>query len=289
MRRQSEAMNLSGYLRYARNQLPAGPDGNPQLEAEVLIRHALNISREQYFATLNRKLSRDETRVLDALVARRASGEPLAYITGHREFYGLDLVVNEHVLIPRQETELLVDLVLEFAQTLPGDELSIADVGTGSGAIAVALAHSLIHATVFAVELEPNALSVAQTNASRHEVAERVYMLQGDLLEPVRRPVDIIVCNPPYIRTDAIAGLALEVQREPEQALDGGMDGLDVFRRLLVQAPAKLKGGGCLLVELSPEQMDEAKILAKRAFPGAEVSHADDLLGLARVLTVKTE
>ena len=281
-------MNLSDYVRHASRLLPTGPDANSQLEAEVLIRHALNISRAQYFAMLDRELSGDETITVDRLVARRASGEPLAYITRHREFYGLDFAVNEHVLIPRQETELLVDLALEFARTLPAEELSIVDVGTGSGAIAVALAHSLHNATVFAVELDREALGVARDNAGRHEVAERVHFLQGDLLEPIQKPVDIIVSNPPYIPTDEIAGLAVEVRREPRQALDGGPDGLDVFRRLLTQAPAKLRAGGCLLVELSPEQMGEAEILAGQVFPSARVSHADDLLGLARVLIVKT-
>lgn len=280
-------MNLREYLRNASEHIPAAPHANPRLETEVLIRHALRISREQFFADLERTLTSDEAAAMDALVARRASGEPLAYITGHREFYGLDFVVNNHVLIPRQETELLVDLALDFAKDWAPNELSIADVGTGSGAIAIALAINLPGATVFATEWDDGAIEVARANCRRHDVQGRVDLLEGDLLEPIQGQVDIIVSNPPYIPTDEIEGLAVEVQQEPRQALDGGLDGLDTFRRLIGQAPTKLKPRGLMLVELSPQQMDNAEILAAQAFPLTEVSHADDLLGLARVLVIK--
>ncbi|MCI0796888.1 MAG: peptide chain release factor N(5)-glutamine methyltransferase [Chloroflexi bacterium] len=284
-------MNLREYLRHAGDRIKATPASNPQLEAEVLIRHVLSFGREQFFAELKRRLSPDETALLDALVARRASGEPLAYLTGHREFYGLEFAVDDRVLIPRQETELLVELALKFAGGLPPsrrDDVTIVDVGTGSGAVAIALAHYLPNATVFAVELDEDAMTVARGNCQRHNLSDRVHLRSGDLLGPVQSPVDIIVSNPPYIPTDVISTLAIEVQREPRRALDGGTDGLDVTRRLLRQAPAKLNPGGLMLVELSPDQMDEAENLARDAFPTAEVTHADDLLGLARVLVVKT-
>lgn len=282
-------MNLRQYFIQATDRLPSGPDDNPRLEAEVLIRHALGIGREQFFAELERELSPGETGVLDALVDRRASHEPLAYITGHREFYALEITVNEHVLIPRQETELLVELALEFAKPQSSKLMSIVDVGAGSGAIAIALAFNLPDASVLAIELDDDALDVARRNIAHHELSERITLLHGNLLEPVQEAVDVIVSNPPYIPTGDIQGLPKEVQQEPRQALDGGADGLDVLRSLLEQAPAKLKSGGCLLVELSPDQMAEAQHLARLAFPTADVSHSDDLLGLARVLIVKTK
>lgn len=283
-----EGMNLGEYLNHAGEQLSSGPEASPRLEAEVLIRHSLAITREQFFAELQRQLTPPETVALDALVARRASGEPLAYITGYREFYSLDFTVNGHVLIPRQETELLVDLALEFADSLTDKDISIVDVGTGSGAIAIALAHHLPDARVYAVDVDENAIAVANANCLRNDLADRVELLQGDLMGPIQRPVDVIVSNPPYIPSEEILSLAVEVQREPRQALDGGPDGLDVFRRLLKQAPAKLKAGGIMLVELSPQQMEQAEQLAKAEFTSADVSHADDLLGLARVLIIKT-
>ena len=282
-------MRLREYLLRARKELPTGPDYNPHLEAEVLVRHGLGISREQFFAELERLLTPDETTILEALIARRASEEPLAYITQHREFYSLDFAVNKHVLIPRQESELLVDLALDFANGLSVDSVAIADVGTGSGALAIALTHNLPNATVKAIDLSEEALNVADENARRHGVTDRVMLFLGDLLEPVSLAVDIIVSNPPYIPTGDINGLPIDVRHEPRQALDGGPDGLDVLRRLLAQAPAKLRRGGCLLVELSPEQMAEAERLAQAAFPSAEVSHVDDLLKLARVLVINTK
>ena len=285
----TQGMRLREYLLRARKELRTGPDFNPHLEAEVLVRHGLGISREQFFAELERLLTLDETAILDALIARRASGEPLAYITQHREFYSLEFAVNEHVLIPRQESELLVDMALEFANGLSVNTVDIADVGTGSGALAIALAHNLPKAIVKAIDLSEEALHVADDNARRHGVLDRVSLLLGDLLEPISLAVDIIVSNPPYIPTGDINGLPTDVRHEPIQALDGGPDGLDVLRRLLAQAPAKLRRGGCLLVELSPEQMAEAERLAQAAFPSAEVSHVDDLLKLARVLVINTK
>lgn len=284
-----QGMRLREYLLRARKELPSGPDYNPQLEAEVLVRKGLSISREQIFAELERLLTPNETATLDALIARRASGEPLAYITQHREFYSLDIAVNEHVLIPRQESELLVDMALDFANGLSVDTIAIADVGTGSGALAVALAHNLPKATLKAIDLSAEALHVADNNARRYGVSNRISLLPGDLLEPISHAVDIIVSNPPYIPTEDINGLPTEVGHEPRQALDGGPDGLHLLRRLLAQAPAKLKRGGCMLVELSPEQMDDAERMAQAAFPSARVSHAHDLLGLARVLIIKTK
>ncbi len=228
-----------------------------RLEAEVLTRHALGMDRATYFASLREPIDTAMQACIEQLVHRRAQGEPLAYITGHREFYGLDFVVNPAVLIPRQETELLVDKTLEWAAAWASERALrredaaplIADVGTGSGAIAVALACNLPKARVCAIDISAAALAVADRNRRRHGVADRVALVQGDLLTAVKPGLDAIVSNPPYIASGLMAGLPAEVRREPALALDGGQDGLRLTRRLVAQAARRLNGGGLVVVE----------------------------------------
>ena len=253
-----------------------------KIEAEVILRHVLGMERADFFASLNEPLAPRHQDDVRLLVQRRLEGEPLAYILGHREFYGLDFVVNRHVLIPRQETELLVDQVLSAARGRA--PLDVADVGTGSGAIAIAIARHLPQATIYATDVRREALAVADVNRRRHDVMERVHLWQGDLLEALRQPVDIIVSNPPYIESAQLADLAAEVRREPPWALDGGADGLDITDRLLRQAPDYLRPGGRILVEIAPEQLELVLQLARQAFPCGRVAFARDLLGLPRVV-----
>ena len=260
------------------------------LEAEVLLRHVLGLDRAEFWASIQERLpTSDEDRLQD-LVDRRIGSEPLAYITGHREFYGLDLFVDPSVLIPRQETELLVEKALDFCSTRgPDARPRIADVGTGSGAIAVAIARHASNATVYATDLSPSALATADVNRHRHGVAHRVHLFEGDLLDALPCPVDLVVSNPPYIRADDIPRLAPEVRREPRSSLDGGADGLDVIRRLLSQAHDYLRPDGLVLLEVSPEQLDAVCDAAMRLLPGARVSFHRDLLGLPRVVAVQLE
>ena len=258
------------------------------LESEVLLRHALEYDRARFYACLYDKV---DARILDQaeiLTERRLAREPLAHIIGRREFYGLEFSVSPAVLIPRQETELLVDTALEFARQGSDDTISVADIGTGSGAIAVALAVNLPGAQVYATDCSTNALAEADRNRHKLGVADRVCLLHGDLLLPLSHPVDLIISNPPYVATNLMPGLAPEVHMEPRVALDGGEKGLEVIRRLLEQAPSKLKTGGCLLVEISPEQLDAACVMAKARFPAADISYANDLLGLPRCVIVST-
>ncbi len=282
-----------------RNDLADRGVADASIEAETLIRHGLCHDRTRFFAELDRQLGTRELASIDGLASRRAAGEPLAYILGTREFYGLEMYVNEHVLVPRQETELLVDKVLEFAESRSGQSMTIADVGTGSGAIAVALASRLPEATVYAMDLSEAALEVADVNRRRHGVAERVHLCRGDLLaavyphlnplpkgEEVR--IDVIVSNPPYIAAGDLADLPPDVRREPRSALDGGPDGLRVTERLLREAPAYLNQPGQVLVEIAPEQLDVAMGIARQAFPSAAVDFDRDLLGLPRVVVVET-
>lgn len=257
-----------------------------RLEAEVLARHALGYDRAAYFAALREPLDAARQARIERLVGRRAQGEPLAYITGHREFYGLDFIVNPAVLIPRQETELLVDKALEWAASWAAERGHnaplVADVGTGSGAIAVALACVLPRARVCAIDASAAALAVADRNRRRHGVAERVALLQGDLLTALKPGVDVVVSNPPYIASALLSGLPREVRREPALALDGGQDGLRLTRRLIAQAARRLNRGGLLLAEIAPEQAEAALGLAQAAFPGATAWVAEDGMGRAR-------
>jgi release factor glutamine methyltransferase len=270
----------------AARQLSSGGVADSNLEAEVLLRHVLRTDRAGFFASLDQSLLPHQEAHVEELVRLRLTGEPLAYILGHREFYGLDLAVNPHVLIPRQETELLVDRALELCAKKGWEHPLIADIGAGSGAIAIAIACTLPAATIYATDLYPEALAVADANCRSHGVSDRVHILQGDLLEALDTPVNLIVSNPPYISTDDIATLAPEVRREPRWALDGGADGLEVIARLLEQAPSHLLPGGCVILEISPEQRESVDWLARNTFPDAQVSFACDLLGLTRAVII---
>jgi len=263
------------------------PDSN--LEAEVLLRHVLKYDRARYYASLSEAVSAEDIERALALTERRIWREPLAYITGHREFYGLDFCVTPAVLIPRQETELLVDEALKFAVESRDGDISVADIGTGSGAIAVSIAVNLPLSNVYATDCSKEALEIADLNRRNHGVADRVTLLEGDLLQPLPLPVDLIVSNPPYIASHLLLGLPPEVRSEPQVALDGGKEGLDVISHLLEQAPAKLKRGGSILIEISPEQAAPVREMAEAGFPAADISYADDLLGHPRCVIVSTK
>ena len=253
----------------------------------MLVRHAMGVDRAQFFVALSDAVSPDIRHAALACARRRAEGEPLAYITGRREFYGLDLHVDRRVLVPRQETETLVDCVIEHCAALEGaGDVRVVDVGTGSGAIAIAVAVRVPRAQVIAIDADAGALEVADANRRRHGVDGHVSLARGDLLAPLAGPVDVIVSNPPYIRSADMARLPREVRREPAGALDGGVDGLVVVRRLLEDAPRRLKSGGGLFVEIAPEQLGEVQELAGRSFPEGSVTHREDALGLPRVVCV---
>lgn len=259
------------------------------LEAEVLLRHILRYDRARFYACLGETVSVQNIECALSLAERRISHEPLAYITGQREFYGLDFCVTPAVLIPRQETELLVDEALRFAVEDSEANISVADIGTGSGAIAVSVAVNLPSAQVYATDCSTEALEIANLNRCKHGVADRITLLKGDLLAPLSLPVDLIVSNPPYISSDLLPQLAPEVRSEPPLALDGGNEGLEVINRLLEQAPAKLNAGGSILIEISPEQTAATTEMARAQFPNADIAYAADLLGLPRCVIVSTK
>ena len=216
-------------------------------------------------------------------IGQRASGNPLPYITGSAEFYGLTFSVTPEVLIPRPDTETLVDLAIERGPS------TIVDMGTGSGCIAIALAVHLPDAQITAIEVSPAALAIAQSNAERHGVADRVQLMVGDVFSPRPGLVDMIVSNPPYILSSEMPTLPVSVRNhEPQVALDGGMDGLTIIRQLVNQAPAVLRPGGSLLIEIGANQGRSASGLARTVFPDADIQVHPDLAGHDRVLEVHT-
>jgi release factor glutamine methyltransferase len=264
-------------------QILAPYSPTPRLDAEVLLAHIRGCSRAELAAQGAELLT--DTQFVDFcnLVARRTNLEPVAYLVGHREFYGLDLLVDARVLAPRPETELLVERTLE--QVYAGKvsaPCTIVDVGTGSGAIAIALAHQLPSCTVYATDISPAALAVAKSNVALHGLTSRIVLLHGDLFAPLPNPVDIIVSNPPYTRLEEIdEGVR---RHEPNIALDGGADGIHVYRRLLADAPQWLLPGGVLLLEIGATQSAAVSALIQATFPTAQITVYQDLAGLDRVV-----
>ncbi len=277
---------LGELLQEAVGQIRAGGVDDARLTAEVLLAHVLDIGRAQLLARFERTPdSAQQTRYLE-LAARAAAGEPLAYLLGRREFLGIDFEVTADVLVPRPETELLVERALLWLGDRP---THVIDVGTGSGIIALAIAIRCPQARITAIDRSPAALAVARRNADRHGVAARVTFVEQDLLDPTSsarlEPADLICANLPYIPSGDLA--TLDVSRhEPRLALDGGSDGLDLIRRLLAQAPVVLKAEGALLLEIEARQGSAVAALAATAFPGAAVEVLRDLAGLDRVVAV---
>lgn len=279
-------------MRDAARRLREAGIEDPELEADILLRHALNLDndRAHLLAILHDPLPEAAAARFEALVARRLSHEPTAYIVGRREFYGLELECGPEALIPRPETELLVDIALDWLQSRqppPGTPL-IVDVGTGNGALAIALAVNCASARVIAIDTSAAALALALRNARRHSVAKRVGFVRGDLLSPLRARADVIVANLPYVSAGDWERLAPEITRyEPRDALVGGPHGTETVERLLAQAPSYLAPRSLLLCEIGDQQGEELRAAAVRAFPDAWVEIRQDLASLDRVLYVE--
>ncbi len=278
--------NVAAALRWANTQLVPLTD-RPQLEAELLLASLLERPRTYLWAHPEASLPPQQAADYAAWVQRRAAGEPLPYIIGQSEFYGLTFTVTPDVLIPRPETETLVEAALAWLKMHPVS--TAVDVGTGSGCIAVALAVHAPSLRLYATDISPAALQVARANAERHNVAERLTFLEGDLLMPLPEPIHLIVSNPPYVTEEEWDALPLSVRREPRTALLAGADGLDAIRRLLAQAQRRLRPGGLMLVEIGERQGQAAQALAQAAFPKAEVTILPDLAGKDRVLSIAFE
>ena len=276
-------MTLKQVLNRARHIFTANQIEDASLEGEILLRHVLGMNRAELYSSLDREIESDQEDVFWNLVQRRVSGEPTAYITGHKEFYSLDFYIDRRVLIPRPETELLVEKALELAQTR--DISVIADIGTGCGTIAISLARLLPRLKVYATDVSADALEVARINSRKHGVVENVKLLQGDMLEPLPESVDLIVANLPYVTGEEISRSAL-ADFEPLVALDGGVDGLDRIAQLCEQAAEKLKCNGCISLEVGLGQSHAVVDLVHQHFTSASVEVVPDLQGIERVISL---
>ena len=274
-------MTIKQALSHAREILLANNIEDPHLEAEILLRHALKTGRVQLYLDFDQEISPEEDEKFWSLIERRLDHEPTAYITGHREFYGLDFYVDPDVLIPRPESELLVEKALELAQNRHIS--TIAEVGTGCGAIAISLALNLPKTKIYATDISAAALKVALFNCQKHGVANRIRLLAGDMLEPLPEPVDLIIANLPYIRESELSRIGT-LNLEPSLALNGGADGLDKIKQLCGQAGKKLHPGGCLLLEIGQGQKKAVTTFWYSLFPSAESAVTADFSGIDRVL-----
>ena len=274
-------MTLKQALSQAREVLIANNIEDAPLECELLLRETLKISRVQLYLDLGRELSREQEETFRHLIKRRLNGEPIAYITGHREFYGLDFYVSPGVLIPRPESEPLVEKAISLAQNCSLS--AIAEIGTGCGAIAISLALNLPQAKIYATDISAAALEVALFNCKRHGVLDRIYLLEGDMLDPLPEPVDLIVANLPYVRE-------LELPQmnsvEPQLALNGGPDGLEKIRQLCRQVSDKLRPEGCLLLEIGQGQAKAVTAFLHRLFVFVKIDIVPDLSGIDRVVSL---
>ncbi len=279
-------------LNQARARLREAEISSPDLDAAVLLGQVLGASRAMLYAHPERVLSEAEASSYATLIERRAQGEPVAYLTGHREFMGLDFLVDRRALIPRPETELLVERALAVVRQRDEAalrDLRVADIGTGSGAIALALAAleprlPLIYAT----DVSAEALALAEENARRLGAADRVRFLRGDLLEPLPEPVDLLLANLPYVAPEEARLLSADVRRyEPSLALFGDDDGLGHLRRLLSSAPPLLKPGAVLLLEFGYDQRARLARVIAQALPGAQVRFISDYAGWDRLVEIR--
>jgi len=280
----TERWTVLKVLRWTTDYLNEKGVDSPRLDAELLIGEALHKDRVGLYLCYDQPLQPEELTQIRQLVARRAKREPLQYIVGHTEFWSLPFKVAPGVLIPRGDTEILVEEALRLLEEQPCAGQTVLDVGTGSGAIAVSLAHSCPDLLVEAVDLQSEALSQAQANAELNDVAERVSFRQQDMAELTGGPYRLVVSNPPYIREDEMADLMPEVRdHEPVVALQAGADGLVCYRLLCEQAKKLLLPGGWLLVEVGAGQADDvARLMADHGLTAT--CTREDYNGIARVV-----
>jgi release factor glutamine methyltransferase len=277
-------MTLSEALIYGRHQLHQSD--SPALDARLLLEHVLQTNHSYLVAHSDELLPADQEQHYQRLLAQAARREPIPYLTGSAPFYGRDFLVNSAVLIPRPETELLVESAAAWADhRLP---LQLVDVGTGSGCIAITLAHLLPQATVAATDISADALTVARRNAERHQVAGRIHFHQGHLLEPAPVQPHLIVANLPYIADNEWTAVDDTVKwYEPAVALRGGPDGLDLIRSLLAQASTRLAPAGAIFLEIGWQQGQAAQAAAQTYFPTAQVQVKADYAGNDRLVVVE--
>jgi release factor glutamine methyltransferase len=277
-------------LKEGNAQLREAGVGSPVLAAELLLMHLLGCQRAWLYAHPDQTLAPETVARYFALVTRRIAGVPTQYLVGHQEFWGLELEVTPDVLIPRPETEHLVEVALErLGRRAAGNALAVADVGTGSGCLAIALARELPSARVLATDSSARALAVARRNAARHAVADRVWFVCASLLEAFAAArFDLIVSNPPYVAREDAGLLPREVrEHEPPEALFAGREGMEIYQPLFRQAASALAPGGLLVVELGYRAAPGAFALAEAAGAWTKTAVTNDLAGIPRVLAAE--
>jgi release factor glutamine methyltransferase len=291
-------LQLKDALAGAITRLTAADVPSPRMNAELLLMFTLDCDRAYFFAHPERELTADEIARYDHALAQRSRGVPAQYITGHQEFWGMDLIVTPAVLIPRPETEHVIEAVLDLVgraplrqaqgKLLPASPLHIADVGTGSGCIALALAKELPQSQILATDISPSALEVARANAARHRLESRIEFRESDLLAgSPDNTFDFIVSNPPYVGDSEADTVQLEVRKfEPHDAVFAGPTGTEVIARLIPQAHATLKPGGWLLLEVSGTIAEKVMGMLQH---WEEVSAKSDLQSIPRVIQARKQ
>ena len=279
-------VSIQVLLSPAIRQLQAADNPSPILDAQLWLAHVCGLTRTELLTHPERLVPPQVADRFSAGLKRLVAGEPLPYLTGWVEFYGLNFQVTPDTLIPRPETEHLVE---EALGNIPDRPVTIADIGTGSGCIAISLAVHRPQARLYATDVSTAALKIAAQNAARHQVTDRVTLLQGHLLEPLSHPVQAIIANLPYVADDEWDQLPIGVREyEPAGALRGGHLGLELITELLPRAPAALQTGGTILLEIGATQGEDSLALARGCFPTAEIELKQDYAGRDRVLIVQT-
>jgi release factor glutamine methyltransferase len=259
----------------------------PHLEAEILLAHALALKRIELYTHHERILTEEELGRFKGLIQRRSQHEPIAYITGTQPFMSIEFFVDRSVLIPRPETEQLVEVAIDSLKrsSSPTPRPTVVDIGTGCGVIAVSLAKFIPHAKIIGIDSSDQAVKIAQRNADHHKVSNKCQFIQGNMFAPLKEKVDMIISNPPYIPTDVIGTLDTDVKDwEPREALDGGKDGLDYIRKIITKAYDHLNSDGLLLVEIDHDQGQRAKDNAEKSEKYKKIKIFKDLNNKDRIL-----
>ncbi|HEY6937875.1 MAG TPA: peptide chain release factor N(5)-glutamine methyltransferase [Terriglobales bacterium] len=277
-------MQLRDAIQNAEQRLQAAHVGSPRMNAELLAMFVLGCDRAYLYAHSERPLTRNEMASYDDALTERARGVPAQYITGHQEFWGMDVIVSPAVLIPRPETEHVIETMLELARDRPAN--NVVDVGTGSGCIALALTKEFPQARIHATEISAEALEIARANAARHQLEDRIQFHETDLLAGMEEGAfDYVVSNPPYIGDWEADSVEAQVRRfEPRRALFAGPSGLEVFARLIPEARRALQPGGWLIMEMGHSGRERVCELLK---DWEEIRITNDLQGIARVVAAR--
>jgi release factor glutamine methyltransferase len=276
-------INISSFLNWSKSQLAEAGVPSPRLDSEIILAHTLNISRTNLWTQNQRMLSESEVKDVKKYMERRLNREPISQIVGHQEFWSFDFIVDQNVLAPRPETELLIETALN---SISSPTVKILDLGTGSGAIAVTMAKEISECKVSALDIDPKALSIAKENAVRHGVADQIEFICADLKKSDWSGCfSLILSNPPYIKSVDIQKIMPEVRNyEPRKALDGGVTGLDFYQVIIPMAIDRLEENGFLILEIGHDQVDEVTALLDNFSCYKNIQVIQDYSGYDRIV-----